>query len=52
MTVSPSQKKDWVLTPEAFAGLLAALDPDEARAAEEYEAVRRRLLRLFQWRLV
>ena len=49
MTVSP-QKKDWVLTPEAFAGLLAALDPEESRAAEEYEAVRRRLVRLFQWR--
>lgn len=50
MTPSPSPKKGWTLTPEAFAGLLAALDPDEARAAEEYEAVRRRLVRLFQWR--
>lgn len=50
MTSSPPQKKGWVLTPEAFAGLLAALDPDESRAAEEYEAVRRRLVRLFQWR--
>ena len=50
MTSSPPHKKDWVLTPEAFAGLLAALDPEESRAAEEYEAVRRRLVRLFQWR--
>ncbi|HEV2863088.1 MAG TPA: hypothetical protein VF521_12425 [Pyrinomonadaceae bacterium] len=50
MTATPPQKQGWVLTPEAFAGLLAALDPDESRAAEEYEAVRRRLVRLFQWR--
>lgn len=50
MTAGPTQKKGWVLTPEAFAGLLAALDPDVDRAAEEYEAVRRRLVRLFQWR--
>ena len=51
MTVGPSQKKGWTLTPEAFAGLLKALAPDdESRAAEEYEAVRRRLVRLFQWR--
>ena len=50
MTSAQTQKKDWVLTPQAFAGLLAALDPDVNRAAEEYEAVRRRLVRLFQWR--
>ena len=50
MTASPPQKQGWVLTPEAFAGLLAAFDPDETRAAEEYEAARRRLVRLFRWR--
>jgi DNA-directed RNA polymerase specialized sigma24 family protein len=47
---SPPTQKNWVLSPEAFAGLLAALDPDVGRAAEEYEAVRRRLVRLFEWR--
>lgn len=50
MTVGTPQKKAWVLTPEAFARLLAAFDPDESKAAEEYEAARRRLVRLFQWR--
>jgi DNA-directed RNA polymerase specialized sigma24 family protein len=45
-----TRQKDWVLTPEAFAQFLAALDADEARAAEEYEAVRARLIKLFRWR--
>lgn len=50
MTAGTPQKKGWVLSPEAFSGLLAAFDPEEVRAAEEYEAARRRLVRLFQWR--
>jgi DNA-directed RNA polymerase specialized sigma24 family protein len=38
------------LTPEEFEALLAQLDPDRERAAEMYEAIRRRLIRLFEWR--
>jgi RNA polymerase sigma factor (sigma-70 family) len=47
---TPPKKKEWVLTPEAFQKLLAALDPDENRAAEQYEALRQRLVRFFEWR--
>ena len=38
------------LTAEGFARLLASLDPDNARAAERYEGLRRTLVRFFQWR--
>jgi DNA-directed RNA polymerase specialized sigma24 family protein len=38
------------LTPEGFAALLGQLDPDPERAGELYEAIRRRLVRLFEWR--
>lgn len=38
------------LTPEGLAALLAFLDPDREKAAETYETIRRRLVRLFEWR--
>jgi DNA-directed RNA polymerase specialized sigma24 family protein len=38
------------LSPEAFESLLAHLDPDRERAGEHYESIRRRLVRLFEWR--
>jgi len=38
------------LSPEAFESLLAQLDPDRERAGEHYESIRRRLVRLFEWR--
>jgi DNA-directed RNA polymerase specialized sigma24 family protein len=38
------------LTPEAFAALLTQLDPDPERAGELYETIRRKLVRLFEWR--
>jgi RNA polymerase sigma factor (sigma-70 family) len=38
------------LTPDEFEALLAQLDPDRRRAAEMYEHIRRRLIRLFEWR--
>lgn len=38
------------LTPKAFEALLAQLDPDRERAARLYEEIRRRLVRLFEWR--
>lgn len=38
------------LTPESLDALLAFLDPDRDRAGASYEAIRRRLTRLFEWR--
>lgn len=40
----------WTLTETAFEKLLAALGPDQAQAAEAYEALRRKLTRFFEWR--
>ena len=44
------KKKNWQLTTAAFDGLLAALDADRERAGAEYERIRARLIRLFEWR--
>ena len=44
------KKKDWQLTQEGFDQLLGLLDQDRERAAEKYELLRRRLLKLFEWR--
>ena len=38
------------MTGEDFERLLALLDPDRERAAERYETLRRKLIRLFEWR--
>lgn len=38
------------LTPEGFDALLAQLNPDRDRAGEVYETIRRKLVRLFEWR--
>lgn len=38
------------MTREELDALLAALDPDRERAAEKYEVIRRKLIRLFEWR--
>jgi len=38
------------LTSEGFESLLAMLDPERERAGEVYEAIRHRLVRLFEWR--
>jgi DNA-directed RNA polymerase specialized sigma24 family protein len=40
-------KKEWVLTQEAFDGLLDWLDPDREQAARKYEAIRMRLIKIF-----
>jgi DNA-directed RNA polymerase specialized sigma24 family protein len=40
----------WALTPEALDGLLALLAPDREEAGRRYEDIRRRLLRIFEWR--
>jgi len=46
----PRKKKDWVLTAQSLAGLLSLLDEDPARAGEQYEVWRRKLVKLFEWR--
>jgi DNA-directed RNA polymerase specialized sigma24 family protein len=38
------------MTPEELEALLAQLDPDRERAGEIYVTVRRKLVRLFEWR--
>jgi DNA-directed RNA polymerase specialized sigma24 family protein len=38
------------LTPETFRKLLDKLDPDQERAGERYEELRRALMRFFEWR--
>lgn len=42
--------KEWVITQEAFDGLLAWLDADRDRAAQKYETVRTRLIKIFSCR--
>jgi len=43
-------KKDWVLTQDAFDGLLDWLDPDREVAGRKYEAIRLRLIKIFTCR--
>jgi DNA-directed RNA polymerase specialized sigma24 family protein len=43
-------KKDWVLTQEAFDALLAWLDPNREAAAQRYETIRLRLIKIFACR--
>ena len=50
MDNTPRQKKDWVLTQEAFDELLLCLDADRERAGEKYEEIRQRLMKFFKWR--
>lgn len=46
----PFLKKEWVLTSESFGKLLARLDKDVDVAGEKYEALRRMLVKFFEWR--
>jgi RNA polymerase sigma factor (sigma-70 family) len=50
MSASISQKKGWVINREAFDRMLAELHPDSERAGEQYEKIRRKLVKLFEWR--
>jgi RNA polymerase sigma factor (sigma-70 family) len=50
MDGSPLKKGQWVLTQQAFDQLLARLDSDRDRAAQEYERIRRKLLAFFDGR--
>jgi DNA-directed RNA polymerase specialized sigma24 family protein len=42
------RKKDWVLSEQALERLLGWLDPDRNAAAEKYEALRARLIKVFE----
>ena len=46
------QKTKWSLTPEAFENLLAAFSDDRDEAGVQYEIMRRKLVRFFEWRKV
>lgn len=46
----PSSRREWELTPEAFAGLLAKLASDPELAGEKYEELRGKLIKFFEWR--
>jgi DNA-directed RNA polymerase specialized sigma24 family protein len=50
MTAPPHSKKTSGLTRESFAKFLANLDPDPERGGEMYEQLRRKLIRIFEWR--
>ena len=50
MSALISRKKGWVITREAFDRMLAELHPDSERAGEQYERIRQKLVKLFEWR--
>lgn len=50
MTLASGHPKGPELTREALERLLALLDPETDRAARKYHQLRRRLVRLFEWR--
>jgi DNA-directed RNA polymerase specialized sigma24 family protein len=43
-------KKEWVITQEAFDGLLGWLDTNREQAAQKYETIRTRLIKIFTCR--
>ena len=45
-----SRKSLWNLSQEAFDALLACLDSDREQAGSEYEQLRKKLLKFFEWR--
>src|SRR5262249_57894649 len=47
---SPEKEKKRELTPKAFTKLLAKLSADPEVAGVEYEELRRRLIKFFEWR--
>ena len=48
--VGETRRQKWSLTQQAFDGLLATISPDRSTAADRYLAIRRNLVRLFEWR--
>jgi DNA-directed RNA polymerase specialized sigma24 family protein len=52
LTEANKSRDKWFLTQEAFDKLLAAFSSDRDEAARQYEALRRRLIKFFEWRAV
>jgi DNA-directed RNA polymerase specialized sigma24 family protein len=50
MSVPTSGKKARSITQESFDRLLAELHPNSEQAGEQYEKIRRKLVKMFQWR--
>jgi hypothetical protein len=46
---NPPLKKEWELTPAAFEKFLSAFGPNREQAGYEYERLRHRLVKLFEW---
>ena len=46
----PTRRGEWVLTGQAFRKFLACLDDDPERAGAQYEVIRRKLVKSFDWR--
>jgi DNA-directed RNA polymerase specialized sigma24 family protein len=47
---APGTRTVWTLTAEAFQKFLSCLDADTERAGAQYEAIRRKLVKSFDWR--
>lgn len=47
---TPGAASRWAMTPEALDSLLGLLASDREAAGRKYEEIRRRLLRIFEWR--
>jgi DNA-directed RNA polymerase specialized sigma24 family protein len=45
-----ARQRGWILSPQSFEKLLLLLDADREKAGVKYEAIRTRLLRIFEWR--
>ena len=50
MSAAIYRKEEWVITQEAFDRMLARLNPDSELAGVQYEKIRRKLVKLFEWR--
>jgi DNA-directed RNA polymerase specialized sigma24 family protein len=45
-----TRRKDWTLAQESFDKLLRLLDADRERAGVQYERIRQKLMKFFEWR--
>jgi len=50
MDKSPVSEPEWTLTEQSFAKLLVRLSPDKELAGAEYEKLRLKLIKIFDWR--